>query len=47
MEKECVVSEKPEDWPANNREQILETICEKLDEFRDNPSYKTRENDLR
>ena len=36
-------AEKPEKWPANAREQILDTLCECVEEFRKNPSYKTRE----
>ena len=36
-------AEKPEKWPANAREQILDTLCECVEEFKNNPSYKTRE----
>lgn len=36
-------ADKPEDWPANEREAILEDLCDKVEEFRTNPSYKTRE----
>ena len=36
-------SEKPEKWPANAREQILDKLCEYVEEFKKNPSYKTRE----
>ena len=36
-------AEKPEKWPANAREQILDTLCECVEEFTKNPSYKTRE----
>ena len=36
-------AEKPEKWPANAREQILDTLCECVEEFKKNPSYKTRE----
>ena len=36
-------AEKPEKWPANACEQILDTLCECVEEFRKNPSYKTRE----
>ena len=43
MEIEEKMAEKPEDWPANAREWALEAICEKVEEFRKNPSYKTRE----
>ena len=43
MEIEEKMAEKPEDWPANARESMLEAICEKVEEFRENPSYKTRE----
>ena len=35
--------EKPEKWPANAREQILDTLCECVEKFEKNPSYKTRE----
>ena len=35
-------AEKPEKWPANAREQILDTLCECVEEFKKNPSYKTR-----
>lgn len=37
------VAEKPKDWPMNAREMALEAVCEKVEEFRKNPSYKTRE----
>ena len=36
-------AEKPEKWPANAREQILDKLCECVEEFKKNPSYKTRE----
>ena len=35
--------EKQEKWPANAREQILDTLCECVEKFEKNPSYKTRE----
>ena len=35
--------EKPKKRPANAREQILDTLCECVEEFEKNPSYKTRE----
>lgn len=34
---------KPADWPKNEREFELELIKEKLQEFEENPTYKTRE----
>lgn len=34
MEIEEKMAEKPEDWPANARESMLEAICEKVEEFR-------------
>lgn len=43
MEIEEKMAEKSEDQPANARESVLEAICEKVEEFRENPSYKTRE----
>lgn len=43
MEYEEKVAEKPEEWPANTREQALEILCDKVEEFKNNPSYKTRE----
>lgn len=35
--------DRPADWPKNGREDRLDCIWEKLDEFEKNPSYKTRE----
>lgn len=35
--------ERPLDWPKNHREYILDCILEKLDEFEQKPSYRTRE----
>ena len=35
--------DKPLDWPKNHREFILDCIWKRLDEFEQNPSYKTRE----
>lgn len=29
-------AEKPEKWPANAREQILDTLCECVEEFKKN-----------
>jgi len=43
MEIEEKMAEKPKDWPMNAREMALEAVCEKVEEFRKNPSYKTRE----
>ena len=43
MYYEKETAEKPEKWPANAREQILDTLCECVEEFKKNPSYKTRE----
>ena len=43
MYYEKETAEKPEKWPANAREQILDTICECVEKFEKNPSYKTRE----
>ena len=34
---------KPDDWPANGREYRLDIIWEKMDDFENKPSYKTRE----
>ena len=36
-------AEKPEGWPRNRREWKLDVLCEKIDEFKTNPSYKTKE----
>lgn len=36
-------ADKPQDWPANESEAILETLCDKVEKFRTNPCYKTRE----
>lgn len=43
MEYEKSVVEKPEKWPANAHEQVLEALCNCVEEFENNPSYKTRE----
>ena len=43
MHYEEKIADKPEKWPANAREQILNTLCECVKEFKKNPSYKTRE----
>ena len=43
MEDEFKTVEKPNDWPANARENMLDIICDKVEEFRDKPSYKSRE----
>ena len=43
MYYEKETAEKPEKWPANAREQILDTLCECVEKFEKNPSYKTRE----
>lgn len=43
MQYEETVAEKPEKWPANAHEQILETLCDCVEEFKNNPTYKTRE----
>lgn len=36
-------AKKPEKWPANAREQILDTLCKCVEKFEKNPSYETRE----
>lgn len=36
-------SDKPKDWPANEHEFILDRLCDCIEEFRQAPSYKTRE----
>lgn len=36
-------SEKPDDWPANNREIKLDAIYSMLQKFKDEPNYKNRE----
>ena len=43
LEYECVDNEKPDNWPANEHERILETLWKYMKEFKNNPSYKTRE----
>ena len=43
MYYEKETAEKPEKWPANAREQILDTLCECVEKFEKNSSYKTRE----
>lgn len=35
--------DKPIDWPANAREEMLDTLCECVRNFEKNPSYRTRE----
>ncbi len=37
------IEDKPERWPANAREQQLERVFNAVEEFRKNPSYKTKE----
>lgn len=34
---------KPSDWPANNREVMLENIYNAAEEFENNPGYKSKE----
>lgn len=34
---------KPSDWPANNREAMLENIYYAAEEFKNNPGYKAKE----
>lgn len=34
---------KPENWPANTREETLDILCKSVEDFKENPSYKTRE----
>ena len=36
-------SNKPSDWPANNREAILENIYYAAEEFKNNPGCKAKE----
>lgn len=43
MQYETKNAHKPENWPANTREQILDLLCEDVKKFKNNPSYKTRE----
>ena len=43
MYYEKETADKPEKWPANAREQFLDTLCECVEKFEKNPSYKTRE----
>lgn len=43
MEYEEKVAEKPEKWPANGHERVLDLLCDCVEEFKNNPSYKTRE----
>lgn len=38
MYYEKETAEKPEKWPANAREQILDTLCECVEKFEKNPS---------
>lgn len=35
--------DKLKDWLANEREHILNVLCEKVEEFRTKPSYQTTE----
>ena len=43
MEFEFTTAQKPKDWPKNAREQDLERIKRAIDEFEQNPGYRTRE----
>jgi hypothetical protein len=36
-------SDKPSDWPANNREFILEKIYHATEKFKETPEYRTKE----
>ncbi len=36
-------ADKPSDWPANNREVLLENIYRATEEFKKNPGYRTKE----
>lgn len=36
-------SDKPSDWPANNREAMLENIYNATEEFKNNPGYRAKE----
>lgn len=35
--------EKPEEWPVNAREYVLDRVLTATEKFRDNPSYITKE----
>lgn len=35
--------QKPEDWPANDRECLLENIFTSVEEFKKNPNFQTKE----
>ena len=37
MYYEKETADKPEKWPANAREQILDTLCECVEKFEKNP----------
>ena len=36
-------SNKPSDWPVNDREAMLENIYNAAEEFKNNPGYKAKE----
>ena len=38
--------EKPEKWPANAREQILDSLCECVEEFEKNLKFYTEKTDF-
>ena len=40
---EIKYAEKPEKWPDNAREYVLDRVLKATEEFRDNPSYITKE----
>ena len=40
---EVKYAEKPEKWPNNAREYVLDRVLNATEEFRDNPSYITKE----
>lgn len=40
---EIKYAEKPEKWPDNAREYVLDRVLAATEEFRDNPSYITKE----
>lgn len=37
------ISEKTEGWPKNRREWKLDVLCERMEEFKNNPTHKNRE----
>ena len=37
------ISEKPEGWLKNSREWKLDVLCERMEEFKNNPTHKNRE----